>query len=59
MGAQRHPVVFIKQGTTPTNVLRIFILSMVVVVCQCLVVIYWLSTSFELVYVHRVQPAFT
>ena len=31
----------------------------VVEVPQCLVVIYWLNTSFVLVYVQRVQPAFT
>ena len=52
-------MVFIKQGTTPTNVVRKFVLSIAAVMPQCLVVIYWLSTSSVLVYVHWVQPAFT
>ena len=52
-------MVFIKQGTTPTNVVQNFVLSIVVVVPQCLVGIYWLSTSSVLVYVHWAVRAFT
>ena len=57
--SDKHPVVFIKQGTTPTNVVRKFVLSTVAMVPQCLVVIYWLITSSVLVHVHWFQPAFT
>ena len=42
----RHPVVFIEQGTTSTNAVRIFIMSNVAEMPQCLLVIYWLCTSF-------------
>ena len=56
---KKHPVVFIKQGTTPTNGVRKFIMSKVAELPQCLLVMYWLSTSFMLVYVHHVPQAHT
>ena len=49
----RHPVVFIKQGTTPTNVVRKCMMSIVATLPQ------GLNTSCVLLCVHCFLPAFT
>ena len=45
---------FINQDTTPTNVVRRFILSNVAEVPKCFLVIYWLNKRFVLLYVQCV-----
>ena len=49
--AHRHPVVFIKQGMTPTDVVRKRILSIVVEVPQCIVVTCLANLSCSCMYI--------